>query len=342
MLRQNVERREDESMIDEPDRLADGRAAVDRGRNATSPGDIPAPGWRDVLGRVRRRVGDGDLSIVAAGVAFYALIATFPGLLALLEIYGLVFNAGQVAAQMTFLRTQLEPEAIALIVSLLRGLGQSDRFGAGFGIAGGALITLWGASLGVRALMRALNVAYGERERRSLVHRYGLALLLTLGAISVAFCIGLVLLSVPLLAQWLALSPLPHRFVWYARWPTVGLMFWLSLLVFYRYGPSRATARWSWVSWGAMLATATWLLGTGVLAWYVAGSRRYHQAYGSVGVVVLVLAWFLLSAFSVLLGAEVNAELERQTRRDTTTGGGDKPAGARGAVAADTMGESGA
>ena len=116
-------------------------------------------------------------------------------------------------------------------------------------------------------------------------------------------------------------------------------MFWLSLLVFYRYGPSRAHARWSWVSWGALIATGLWLSASGILAWYVAGSRHYHQAYGSVGVIVLVLAWFLASAFSVLLGAEINAELERQTRKDTTVGT-DKPPGSRGASAADNLGAS--
>jgi membrane protein len=116
-------------------------------------------------------------------------------------------------------------------------------------------------------------------------------------------------------------------------------MFWLSLLVLYRYGPSRAQAQWSWVSWGAMIATAMWLSGSGVLAWYVAATPNFQQAYGSVGTIVLVLAWFLLSAFSILLGAEINAELERQTRRDTTIGR-EKPSGARGANAADTLGDS--
>jgi membrane protein len=303
------------------------------------PGDIPAPGWRDVLVRVKRRFDEDNLSIVAAGVAFYALIATFPGLLALGEVYGLVFDAGQVAEQLDFLGRQLEPHAVSLVAYLLRGLGESDRARLGFGIIGAALITVWGASLGVRALIRGLNVAYGEREKRSALHRHALALLLTMGAILVAFCIGLAMLSVPLLARWLHLSPLFQRFLLYARWPIVGLMFWLSLQVFYRYGPSRAPARWSWVSWGAMLATAAWLAGTGVLAWYVAGSERYQQAYGSVGIVVLVLAWFLVSAFSILLGAELNAELERQTRQDTTAGD-DKPAGARGAIVADTLGNS--
>lgn len=322
-------------MRDEPQQLSD--STPGRGRDADRPGDIPASGWRDVLFRVRRRLADDNLAIIAAGVAFYALIATFPGMLALLGIYGLFFDAGQLSEQLAFLRDQLEPEATNLLIVSVRSLAESDR-SRGFGIAGGALITFWGASLGVRALVRALNVAYREKEKRPLLRRHGMALLLTAGAVAMAFCIGLVLMSVPILTHALDLDAFARRFVFYARWPVVALLFWLSLLVFYRYAPSRAPARWSWVSWGALLATALWLLGTGVLAWYVAGSRSYHQAYGSVGVVVLVLAWFLLSAFSVLLGAEVNAELERQTRKDTTTGT-KKPAGERGATAADTLGD---
>lgn len=152
---------------------------------------------------------------------------------------------------------------------------------------------------------------------------------LTLGAIAVAFCIGLAVVSLPVLTHWWQLTPALQRFVFYARWPVVGAMFWLSLLVFYPYGPSRAHAKWSWVSWGAMIATALWLSGSGILAWYVAGASSYQHSYGSVGTIVLVLAWFLVSAFSVLLGAEINVELERQTRRDTTVGEF-KPSGSRG------------
>ena len=310
-----------------------------RGRDAVDAGDIPAAGWKDVLFRVKRRTVDDNLSITAAGVAFYALLATFPGLLAMLGIYSVVFDRGQLAEQLDFLQRQLDPEATNLLIFLIRGLSESNRAGAGLGIVGGALVTLWGASLGVRALIRALNLAYGEKEKRSVVQRNGMALLLTVAAICVAFCIGVALMSLPIVTHWLSPAPWLQRFMFYARWPVVAAMFWLSLLVFYRYGPSRARPRWSWVSWGALLATATWLCGTGILAWYVAGSRHLHQSFGSVGIIVLVLAWFLLSAFSVLLGAEVNAELERQTREDTTVGSTNPP-GSRGATVADTVGNS--
>jgi membrane protein len=322
--------------------LAAAHAALDgpdRGRDAANPGQIPPAGWKDVLSRVKRRVVENNLSITAAGVAFYALIATFPGVLALSGLYRLVFDRGEMGEHLAFLQEQLQPEATRLLVALLQGLATSDRSRMGFGIAGGVLVTLWGSSLGIRALMRALNVAYGEEERRSVLERTVLALLLTLGAISVAFCIGLAVVSLPVLTHWFDLRSTSQRLVYHARWPAVAAMFWLSLLVLYRYGPSRAQAQWSWVSWGAMIATAMWLSGSGILAWYVAATPNFQQAYGSVGTIVLVLAWFLLSAFSILLGAEINAELERQTRRDTTIGR-EKPSGARGANAADTLGDS--
>ena len=293
----------------------------------------------DVLVRVGQRIVDCHLSITAAGVAFYALLATFPGLLVLAGLYGLLFDRQQMREQLQFLEGQLAPEATNLLVAFVGGLVGADRGGVGLGIAGGAVVTLWGASLGVRALIRALNLAYGEAEKRSFVARSGLALAMTLGAIAVVFCLGAVLMSVPIVTHWVQPGQALQRLVFYARWPVVALLFWLSLFVFYRYGPSRARPRWSWVSWGALLATAMWLAGTGILAWYVASSPRYHQLYGSVGIIVLVLAWFLLSAFSVLLGAALNAELERQTRQDTTIGSA-RPPGARGATAADTVGDS--
>jgi membrane protein len=311
---------------------------TDRGRHAARAGDIPASGWKDVLARVRKRIRDDNLTILAAGVAFYTLIATFPGLLALSGVYRLAFDRAEVGEQFSFLQAQLQPEATQLLVSVLQGLGASDRSRLGFGIAGGVVVTLWGSSLGIRAMIRALNVAYGEDEKRSFVARSVLALMLTVGAITVAFCMGLAIMGLPTLTNWFQIAPALQRFLFYARWSAVAGMFWLSLVVFYRYGPSRAQARWSWVSWGAAIATALWLGGSLVLAWYVAGSRNYQLAYGSVGTTVLVLAWFLLSAFSVLLGAEINAELERQTREDTTVGS-IKPLGARGANAADTLGD---
>lgn len=156
-----------------PQSTSKSHSSTDRGRHAVDPGDIPPSGWKDVLSRVKRRAIDNNLSITAAGVAFYALIATFPGLLALSGLYGLVFDRGEMGEQFSFLQAQLQPEATYLLVALLQGLAEADRSRLGFGIAGGVLVTLWGSSLGIRALIRALNVAYGEKEKAPT--RHGLA-----------------------------------------------------------------------------------------------------------------------------------------------------------------------
>lgn len=289
--------------------------------------------------RVRRRAYDHNLSIAGAGVGFYALIATFPGLRALLGLYGIVFNTTDWSRPLASLQGQVQPEAMQMMLALVRGLAESDPSRMGFGVASGALVTFWGASLALRALIRALNLAYGEDEKRSLARRHIVAMLLTAGAIAVVFCIGMVVMAPPVLGHRLPWPRLVQHMTISARWPVIGLMFWLSLLVFYRYGPSRTPARWSWLRWGASVATALWLAATGLLVWYVRGSSPFHRAYKNADLLVLVLAWFLVSAFCVLLGAEINAELERQTRRDTTVGP-EAAAGQRGAVAANDLGMS--
>jgi len=310
-----------------------------RGRDARRVGDIPWIGWRDTLLRVHRRFVEDRLSIVGAGVAFYAVLASFPGLMALLALSFLAFDVGRVPVLLSSLQGHLSPGAINMLADLLRSLADTqNQQRLRVGVIGGLLLTLWGASLGIRALMQALNIAYAEEERRRFVPRMGLALLLTTGAIGVAVVLRTAVVGASAATAILDLDPLVHALLVYARWPLVCVMFWASLLVMYRYGPSRRQARWSWVSWGAFIATALWLMGSSALSWYVEGFGNYHISYGSVGLIVILFLWYLLSALAVLLGAAVNAELERQTRVDTTVGE-DRPIGQRGAKVADTVGK---
>jgi len=314
-------------------------SAGERGRDAERPSEIPVRGWRDIAGRVRHRIGKDRLSLVAAGVAFYAVLATFPALMALLALYGMSFDPAGIPGRLATLKGDLSPEALHLLVALLQGLADDRTHRLGLSLGGGVLLALWGASLGIRTLMQALNVAYDEEEKRSFAIRTGLALLITAGAMTVAAILVGAVVVAPAAMRIVEFGGLSRQAMVYARWPLVVVLFWASLLVMYRYGPSRRQARWSWVSWGAFLATALWLSGSLLLSAYVNGFGRYDKAYGAVGLVLIVLVWYLLSAFAVLIGAELNAELERQTRVDTTVGS-DKPIGQRGASAADTVGES--
>jgi len=288
-----------------------------RGRSAETPSDIPHRGWRDILLRVKERIREDRLSIIAAGVGFYGLLAIFPTLVALVAIYGLLADPHQVEAHIASLSALLPPDAAEILTGQLHDLVQTDQKALGFGAVAGVLLALWSASAGVRTLMEALNVAYNEGERRGTVRFYGTALLLTLAAVAGAILLVGIIVALPPLARLLGLGAQLETVIAYARWPVVAIGMIVGLAVMYCYGPSRNRPRWQWVSWGAVIATALWIAGSALFSLYVSKFGNYNETYGSMGAVVILLMWFLLSSYAVLIGAEINAEMERQTRRDT-------------------------
>jgi membrane protein len=314
-------------------------ADAGRGRDATRPGEVSAAGWRDVLLRVKRQIAADHVLIIAAGVAFYALLAVFPALAALVSVCGLVLDPSSVTQQLESLRGVVPGQAVDLMLGQLQGLAQTPRGALGWGVAGGVLLALWTASAGVRALIKALNVAYDAEERRSFLRRAGLALLLTLCAIAVAIVALAAIVVLPAAQGFVGEDSWLRGAIQVARWPLVAVLFGLGAAVIYRYGPCRRRARWAWVIWGAVIATVLWLVGSAAFSWYVSHFGSYNRTYGSMGAVVILLLWFLLSSFVLLIGAEINAELERQTRRDTTVGPS-RPLGERGARVADSVGRS--
>lgn len=199
------------------------------------------------------------------------------------------------------------------------------------------LVALWSASAGMRTLMTALDVAYAEDETRGMFRFYGTSLLLTLGAIIGGLvAIGTVVV-VPVLLKFLGLSEAMENVLAYARWPLLAAVMLAGLAIVYRYGPDREKPQWRWVSWGAVFATLLWIIGSALFSLYVTQFGDYNKTYGSMGAVIILMTWFLLTAYVFLIGAEINAEMERQTRKDTTEAR-DRPLGQRGAHAADTVG----
>jgi membrane protein len=216
---------------------------------------------------------------------------------------------------------------------------ETDQAALGAGAVIGVVLALWSASSGVRNLMEALNVVYGERERRGFLRFYGTALLLTIAAIVGVAIAMTIVVAVPMVVRFLGLGSVLGAMVDNARWPVVAATVMLGLAVIYRYGPSRDRPRWAWVAWGAGIATLLWLAGSALFSLYVTQFGNFNKTYGSAGAIVVLLMWFLVSAYAVLIGGEINAEMERQTRRDTTEGE-PEPLGERGAHAADTLGTS--
>jgi membrane protein len=314
-------------------------AADARGREADRPGEIPSRGWLDIARRVKSQMREDRLSIIAAGVAFYGLLAVFPGLVALVGLYGLIADPAQVESHAAGLAAILPPEAAKILTGQLHDLASTDRTALGVGAIAGILLALWSASSAVRTLMEALNVAYDEEETRGTIRFYATALVLTLGGV-IAVVLALVLVAgLPAVLGVIGLGGLAETLVALARWPLLAGLAIVAFAVVYRYGPSRRQPRWRWVSWGAGIAVVLWIIGSALFSVYVTRFGNYNETYGAAGAVVILLMWFLLSSYSVLIGAEINAEMERQTRKDTTEGRG-RPMGRRGAYAADTVGES--
>jgi membrane protein len=309
------------------------------GREAERPSEIPPRGWFAVLKRVKVEVKEDNVPLLAAGVAFYAMLAIFPAIIAVVTVYGMVADPAQVESQVSELAKSLPAGADELLTEQLTNVVNAGRQSLSIGLALSLLALLWSVSSGVQGLVKSLNAIYDERETRGFVKLRGLSLLLTLGAIVVAV-IALALIAVfPNFVESLGLGQAGELAASIGRWVLLAALMLVALGVVYRLAPDRANPRWRWVSWGAVVALVLWLLGSVGFSWYVDNFGKYNQTYGALAAVIILLLWLFLSAFAILLGAEFDAETERQTVRDTTTGP-ERPLGERDAEVADTVGES--
>jgi membrane protein len=309
----------------------------DRGRSADRPSHIPAPGWRDILWRVWAQIGEDNISILAAGVAFYSMLAVFPAITAFVSLYGLVADPGQVQDQFASLKGFIPDDAWRIINDQLTAVASARAGSLSIGAVVGLAIALWSAGAGVRALMIALNNAYHQHERRSVVVFYLTAFLFTIGIVALGILSLGVIVAVPLVLGLIDLGPIAGILIKLLPWLVLAGFMTVALGALYRYGASRAQPKTRWVSWGALVATLLWIAASVLFSIYVSNFASYNETYGTLGAVVALLMWLWISAFIVLLGAELNAEMEHQTEEDTTTGR-PKPMGQRGAYVADHLG----
>jgi len=326
-------------MNDDPRTSQGAIGSADIGRHARSPGAMPRQGWWRIVKRVVRRFGDDNVSLISAGVAFYALLGLFPALAALISIFGLVADPHQVQAQFANLKDVLPGDAYSLISQQLTSLagGYGTQLGTGLAIA--ILLSVWSATRGTRSLIVALNIVYDEEEQRGLIHQNLLAFGMTLFLIIVVITAIIAVVAAPIVLGFLGPDHLVSTLIDWVRWPLLAVVAILALAVMYRYGPARRKARWRWLPPGSVLALAVWLIASSLFSLYVSRFADYNATYGAIGGVIILLMWLYLSALAILLGAELNAELEHQTAVDTTIGP-DRPRGKRGAHMADHLPES--
>lgn len=324
---------------DEPQALQAERAMEPgRGRQAATPMRIPWRGWKDILRRTYAEISADRLLLIAAGVVFYAMLAVVPAITALVSLYGLFAKASSINTHLGFIAGLLPGGAYELISEQIVRIAANSDGKLTFAFAIGLGIAMWSANAGMKAIFDALNIVYDEDEKRSFIKLNLISLSFTLGAVVVLLLAIASVVVVPLVLAYLGFAAEQQAgFFPLLRWPVlfVVVMFGLSLL--YRFGPSRRNAQWRWVSVGSVFASFAWLAISVAFSWYLSKFADYNATYGSLGAVIGLMMWLWLSNTVILVGAELNAEIEHQTARDSTVGHA-KPLGARGAVMADTVG----
>ncbi len=305
------------------------------GTNASSPAEISQRGWWDVLRRSSRAMVAQKMSLAAAGIAFYVVWAFFPALALIVVLVALLLGKAQVLALLSSVPLDLPTSFHIIVVSQLDAIAESSRGLSITTVLGTLGFSVWSGMRGARALMAALNLVYHERERRNFWYRQALALGLCL--LGGAFVLGALTLIVGLAGTGFSITSLTvPALLAPSRWPVLIVAMMLLLSVAYRYGPCRRIAKWRWVTWGATVSATIWVSGSSLLSYYTAHYTHLNPLIGSVGSVMIFLFWCYLTVLTVLLGAQINAELERHTAEDTTAGE-PRPLGQRGARVADAV-----
>lgn len=306
-----------------------------RGRSADAPTEISPRGWKDIFARVYTNFTEHRILALAAGMTFYTLLAVFPALAALVAIYGLFFDPRTIMTHVDTLAGFAPSGAVEVAREQMARIASRGTQTLSVTFVVSLVISLWSANSAMKSLFDTLNVINGETEKRSFIQLNAESLAFTIAGIVFALLAAAAVVVVPVLFETLGLSGEAAVLLRFGRWPALLVVLTLALAVIYRYGPSREKPRWRWVSWGGAFAALLWLLASLLFSWYAANFGKFNETYGSLGAVIGFMTWLWLSATAVLLGAEVDAEAEHQTARDTTEA--NKPLGARGATMADEV-----
>jgi membrane protein len=306
------------------------------GVHAEKPTQIPARGWLQIVKRAWAENSADNMPIIGAGVAFFAFLAIFPALIATISLYGLVASPETVARQIESLSDQLPESAQSLLADQLTNITQNSGGALTVSLIISILAALWSASGGTGNLITAVNLAYDEVETRSFIKRKALALGLTLGAIVFVLITFALIAVVPVVLNAIPLGIFGTILAQVVRWLLLLGVMAGALSVLYRVAPDRDAPKFRWVSLGSVVVTVIWAVISLLFSLYVDNFGSYDKTYGAIAGVIVLMLWLQLTCFLVLLGAEINSEMEHQTAADTTEGE-PQPMGQRDATMADEL-----
>lgn len=291
-------------------------ASGSRGRDSAEPTHARASRWRDIFLSFKDAISEDRLSLIAAGVGFFAFLSIFPALTALLSVYGLVADPSQVAHHVGALWGTIPPSALQLIQKQMSSITQSSGSSLGIALVASVLVAIYSASKGMGAMVSALNIAFDEREDRGFVKRKALILLYTLAAI----CFAAIMLGVIGFTTYLQHLGLPSwldTVIQIVSWVILLALMIVAVSALYALSPSRPRPPIRRVLPGAILATFVWLIASLAFSFYITHFGNYNPTYGSLTAIVVLMLWFWISAFVILLGAEVNAALQSRLRTES-------------------------
>lgn len=317
--------------------LTDTSSNDKRGRKARKPLEISWRGWYDVGRRVMANVKRHNISLIAAGVALFGMLSIFPALNVAVSVYALFSSPENIISQVEPLRQLLPEQAFNILRDQLTQLAEAGGATLNFTLIVSLVVWFWVARKGSMALITACNIVYDEYERRPFWGLLLVAFSFTMVGIFGFIILALLAILLPIVLGMMPLGGFVETLLRVLRWPILAMLFIIALECVYRYAPHRNNAKWRWVSTGAVLATVMWITFSIGFTIYVQNFNNFNETYGAIGSVIILILWFYFSAFVVLLGAEINAEMEHQTEVDSTVGE-EKPMGERGAYVADTVG----
>lgn len=302
--------------------------------DAVKPKDLNLKDWWLILKRIIKNIKVNYIMIVAPGIAFFLFLSVFPALFALVSLYGLVFNPDEVQNQLSQLTIILPKNAGELITGTLSRISKQSKPQLEWDVIISFLISLWTANFGMKALFRGINIVYKEKHSRNIVEFNAISLLFTISGIIIGIISLALIVGFPVLSKHFDVPPMLYSIITFGRWLFLGIIIILFIASIYKFAPDRRSAKFRWVTWGSVVATLLWLGASWGFSFYVENFGNFDQKYGTVASGVILMLWFLISSFLILLGAEINSEMEYQTKEDTTIGKS-RPMGERKAYQAD-------
>ena len=309
-----------------------------RGRQATKPSQIPAKGWKDTIFRIKDEISNDRLSLISAAMSYYAFLALVPAITSIVLMYAWVSDPGEISNHISKIGRFIPNEFQEILRNQLTTLSAKASSTLGISTIVALLLSLYSSSKAASAIIEATNIIHDEKEKRGFIKRNLVAIGLTFLGIVLSVVAVLVVIALPALMGNFEFGDTIEKIVGASSWVVLLGLFSLFLSVVYRFAPSRHKPKWRWVSWGAVIASVLWAIASLAFSWYASEFGEFNKTYGSLGAFIVLLMWLYISSFVILLGAEINAELEHQTTKDTTTGS-PKPMGERNATMADTIGE---